>query len=66
MTRKAIVWIFQATSKQNLTWEDLDMVKNENLKWKTEFLLTAAQNNATRTNFVKAKILKTQKIANIG
>ena len=27
MGRKTIVWIFQATNKQNLTREDLDMAK---------------------------------------
>ena len=34
-------------------------LRNEKLKWETESLLTAAQNNAIRTNYVKAKIDKT-------
>ena len=29
MERKAIVWMFQAVNKRNLTWEDLDMAKKE-------------------------------------
>ena len=36
------------------------MAKKGNLKRKIEFLLTAAQNNAIRTDHIKAKIDKTQ------
>ena len=50
--KKTTVWIFQATNKQNLTRDHLDMAKKEI----TEFLQTAAQNNAIRTNNVIAKI----------
>ena len=43
------------------TQENLDMVKKrENFKRETESFLTAAQNNAIRTNYIKVKIEKTQ------
>ena len=35
-------------------------LRNENLKRETESLLIAAQNNAIRTNFIKARIDKMQ------
>ena len=35
-------------------------LKKENLKRKTESLLIVAQNNAIRTNYIKARIDKTQ------
>ena len=57
---KTTVWIFQATNKRNLTLEDLTWLRKGNLKRETESLLQAAQNNAIRTNYVKAKIDKTQ------
>ena len=38
----------------------LDMAKKGHLKRETESLQIAAQNNAIRTNYVKAKIDKTQ------
>ena len=46
---------------RNLTWEYLDMDKKGNFKRETESLLVAAQNNAIRTNYVKAKLEKTQR-----
>ena len=39
---------------------NLDMVKKRNLKRETESLIIAAENNAIRTNYIKAKIDKTQ------
>ena len=38
----------------------MDRAKKDNLKRETESLLTAAQNNAFGTNYVKAKIDRTQ------
>ena len=57
---KTTVWIFQASNKRNVTQEDLDMAKKGHLKRETESFLIAAQNNAIRTNYVKAKIDKMQ------
>ena len=50
MGRKTTVWAFQTTNKQNLTRENLDVTKKR----------IAAQNNAIRTNYTKARIDKTQ------
>ena len=44
------------TNKRRLSRED----DKENLKRETESLLISAQNNAIRTNHIKAKIDKTQ------
>ena len=41
-------------------------LRKGNLKKETESLLITAQNNAIRTNYMKVKIIKTQKIANVG
>ena len=60
MGRKTILWTFQATNEGNLTGKDLNMAKKGKLKRETKFLLIAAQNNAIRTNYVEAKIDKTQ------
>ena len=60
MGRKTTVWTIQATNKRNLRWENLDMAKKRSLKRENESLLIAAQNNAIRSNYVKAKIDKTQ------
>ena len=50
------VWIFQATTEQHLHEKTWTWVKKKgNFKRETEFLLIAAQNNATITNYVKAK-----------
>ena len=38
----------------------MDMLRKGNLKKETEFLLIAAQNNAVRTCYIKARIDKTQ------
>ena len=40
-------------------------LRNGNLKRETESLLMAAQNNAIRTSYVKAKIDKTNKFVDI-
>ena len=47
---------------QEKTWTWLWRV---NYKRQTEYLLIAAQNNAMRTNHIKTRIDKTQKIANV-
>ena len=60
MRRKTTVWTFQETNKQNLYWETFDIVRKKHFKKKTESLLIAAQNNITRTNYVKARIDKVQ------
>ena len=44
------------------TWTWL---RKGNLKRETESLIIAAQNNAIRTNYIKAKIDKTQQIVNV-
>ena len=46
--------------KRHLTRENLDVAKKRNFKRVTEFLLIAAQNNAIRTNYIKARTDKTQ------
>ena len=58
MGRKTTVRTFQVPNKQNLTWEDLAMAKKGKSFW--ESLLIAAQNNAIRTNYVKARKDKMQ------
>ena len=59
MGRKTIVWTFQVTNeishKKTRTWR-----RKRNLMRKTESLVTTAQNNAIRTNYVEAKIDKIQ------
>ena len=56
-----LVWKTQCEEKRNLTQENLDMAKKGKLsETQTESLLIAAQNNAKRTNYVRAKIDKTQ------
>ena len=60
MERKTTVWLFQMINWQNLTPEDLDMTTKGNFNQETESLLIAAQNNAIRTNYIKAKINNTQ------
>ena len=60
MERKTILWTLQATNKQNLLRKNLEMVRKANLKKETESLRTAAQNNAIRTKYIKARIEKTR------
>ena len=57
MGRKTTLWTFQATNKQNLTWIGL---RKGSLKRETKTLLIVVQNNAIRTNYVKARIDKTE------
>ena len=47
--------IGEVAHKKTWTW-----LRRGNLKRETESLLIAAQNNAIRTNYIKAKIDKTQ------
>ena len=47
-------------NKQHLQRENLNVAKKENLKRETEFLQTAAQTNAIRTNYIKARMYKSQ------
>ena len=55
MGRETTLCIFQATKWQDeKTWTGLS---KQNLKRETESLLIAAQNNAIRTNYIKAKIV---------
>ena len=56
MWRIAIVWIFQTTNKRNIRQEDLDMAKKGKANESSESLLTAAQSNVLRTNYVKEKV----------
>ena len=46
MERDSTLWIFQATSKENLTREVLKLAKKKK----------GAQNNGIRTNYAKEKI----------
>ena len=64
MGRKTAVLIFQATNKRNLTQENLNIVKKENLKRETESLLIAAQNNTIRT-MSKHEKTRRNKIADV-
>ena len=62
--RKTTVWRFQATNKilQEKTWTWL---RKGNLK-RENSLQIAAKNNAIRTKYIKVRIDKTQKIADLG
>ena len=53
--------ISNISHEKTRTW-----IRKGNLKKETESLLIAAQNNAIRTNHIKVRIDKTQKIANLG
>ena len=48
------------TKKQHLSRQSLDMAKKSIFKRETESLLIATQNNAIRTNDIKATIYKIQ------
>ena len=52
--------IGEVAHEQTWTW-----LRKGNLKRETESLIIAAQNNAIRTNYIKAKIDKTQQIVNV-
>ena len=51
-----IEWTIEATDKENLTRENLDIPRKGNLKGDAGSLLIAIQNNAIRTNYDKPKI----------
>ena len=53
--------INNVSHQKTWTW-----IRKGNLKRVTESLIIAAQDNAIRTNHIKARIDKTQKIANVG
>ena len=60
MVRKANLWTFKRlinNISHDKTWTWL---RKGNFKRETESLLKAAQNNAMRTNHIKARIDKTQ------
>ena len=58
--RKTILWTFWATNRRHLTRENVYGEKKGNRKREIESLLIVAQNNAIRTNHIKARIDKTQ------
>ena len=59
MGRKTNLLIFQATIKQHLTLENVVIAKKgKSLKRETEPFLIAPQNNAIKTNYIKARIDK--------
>ena len=61
MGSKKIWWTFQETNKQSVIRENFNMVKKGKNQEKTESLLIAVQKTHTiRTNYIKAKIDKTQ------
>ena len=60
MGRKTNVWIYQATNKRTPRESTWTWLRKRNLKRETESLLIAEQTNAIRTNYVKARIDKTQ------
>ena len=66
MGRKTNVWTFEATNKLNLTRENLDSAEKKGcLQRETESLRIAAKNNAIRTNCVKPKKQRQDKIADV-
>ena len=52
--------IGEVAHKKTWTW-----LRRGNLKRETESLIITAQNNALRTNYIKAKIDKTQQTLNL-
>ena len=59
--KKTTQWPLKTNNKHHLTPDNMDLAKKKgNLKRETEFLLIAAQDNAIRTNHIKARIDKTQ------
>ena len=59
-SKKKLYGILQAISKLNLARQKLDIgKKGKTYKIITDSLLIAAQNNALRTNYIKARIDKT-------
>ena len=60
MERKTTVWIWQATNRRNLTWENLQMAKKKYVIRENLSFLNLAENNAMKTNYVQMRIYKTQ------
>ena len=60
MKRKRTEWIVQERNWRDCTGKDTIWLKKGNHKSETEPLLIAAENNAIRTNYIKAKIDKRQ------
>ena len=57
MGRKTTVWLFLAKKKVKIAHEKTGIrLRKENLMRENESLLIAAQNNAIKTNYIKAKI----------
>ena len=63
---KTTVWVFQATNWRDCTRGDRNIAKKEYLFQRTESFLLAAENNAIRTNYFKAKSDDVQRNSNCG
>ena len=61
MGRKQLSGYFKRQTSETSHAKTWTRLRKRNLKRETESLLIAVQNNAIRTNYVKAKIDKTQK-----
>ena len=59
MERKTTAWRFQATNERNVSRQNIDMA-NKGKQEETESLGIVAQKNAIKTNYIKARIDKTQ------
>ena len=57
---KTNVLLVLGTNKRHLTRERLENTQEKSFSEKPNFFLTAEQNNAIKTNYVKEKIDKTQ------
>ena len=60
MRWKITVWLFQATNKQNPTWEALDMAKKEK-PWERNWISSDNSTKQCHRDNVKAKIDKMKK-----
>ena len=60
LEEKQLHWCFKRITSDILNEKTWMWLRKRNFKRKTESLLTAAQNNAIRTNHIKARIDKTQ------
>ena len=58
--KKATLWTFQLTKNEIPYKKTWTLVRKENLKSEIESLQIAAQNNAIRSNYDKARIDMTQ------
>ena len=57
---KTTIWTVQVTNQRNLARETWTWPRKGSIERETESLLIAAQNNALRSKYVKAKIVKIQ------